>query len=1019
MKGDFTRLIFKKENHFHDVRMQQGRVQLDADWNEQLDITAHRVETETVDVLGRSGASKDHGGFHIVPKVDDLTAEEKERRPNQNPPPLDQKGDVYISGGRFYVNGLLCENEHIVAYTKQPDLPDTKHVEKEGRYLAYLDVWQRHITALDIPLIREVALGGPDTATRTKTIWQVKLFWLGEAGTNVNCLSTLERWDGEVAPGSGQLAAQTNPGTQSADPCTLSPDAGYRRLENQLYRVEVHTEGARGTASFKWSRDNGSIVTTWEGQDVNALRIGGIGRNQVLNFASDQWIELTDDTHELLGKPGTLVKVAKVEGDVLTIDPSTANGPIDRTSFPLNPKVRRWDLKKGGELKPTNANWINLEDGVQVRFSAGTYKSGDYWLIPARTAAGQDSAGVEWPVDTARDPKLQPPHGIKHHYSRLALLDFDGTKWTPVSDCRHVFSPITELTSLYYAGGDGQEAMPGHKLPQALRVRVANGQAPVINAKVRFSVLAEAGTQGGTLSTSASVLTTAPDGIAECDWTLGRSGTQRVEAALLDDAGQPIPGQVIRFSANLSIAEEVWYDSQKCNYLRDRRASTVQAAIDELCQRKCRGACAVSVGKGGQYETLSEALWSLLKDQRRDIWICLLPGDHELSGAQQAPEISGFENTHIEITGCGQGSRLHLKEPLTVPNVASICLRDLAINADRFQNAAISFKTCARVILESCFLSGITSENYLLQIGGANHVRLYNNTIESAAAKSFNAPAKVFNKVSVKGLTDLFNAAFFLGDFSREAVKVIDKLSLLDTRKRRAISKEIEDSVKSDVKLSTDEKERYSVFAGTLAARTASKELLLSTINNIRGEIVLKLPGNAVAIMDSDADVVLENNDIIGIASFYGVYLKAELSADGLKSLGALLRRSAVGLVGSTGRLRFLNNRLTRMLVADTLIERIKRTIDEGKGKIDGIFRDSFIEANVFGAGQSQIVGQRIFMNSNSFGTLRGIAGTAIADSIVYVGNQGAGADTRFSNISRIDKGAANLLINILPTPSS
>ncbi|MEI6900677.1 MAG: DUF6519 domain-containing protein, partial [Bacteroidota bacterium] len=37
MKGDFTRSTFNKEKHYHDVRMQQGRVMLDADWNEQQD----------------------------------------------------------------------------------------------------------------------------------------------------------------------------------------------------------------------------------------------------------------------------------------------------------------------------------------------------------------------------------------------------------------------------------------------------------------------------------------------------------------------------------------------------------------------------------------------------------------------------------------------------------------------------------------------------------------------------------------------------------------------------------------------------------------------------------------------------------------------------------------------------------------------------------------------------------------------------------------------------------------------
>ena len=42
MKGDFTRLTFAPAKHYSSVRQQQGRVQLDADWNEQVDIQNHQ-----------------------------------------------------------------------------------------------------------------------------------------------------------------------------------------------------------------------------------------------------------------------------------------------------------------------------------------------------------------------------------------------------------------------------------------------------------------------------------------------------------------------------------------------------------------------------------------------------------------------------------------------------------------------------------------------------------------------------------------------------------------------------------------------------------------------------------------------------------------------------------------------------------------------------------------------------------------------------------------------------------------
>src|SRR5579859_5774265 len=65
MKGDFSRTTFHAPKHFRAVLMQQGRVQVDADWNEQQAIVQHRTETEAVDVIGHCGAPTDAAGFRI------------------------------------------------------------------------------------------------------------------------------------------------------------------------------------------------------------------------------------------------------------------------------------------------------------------------------------------------------------------------------------------------------------------------------------------------------------------------------------------------------------------------------------------------------------------------------------------------------------------------------------------------------------------------------------------------------------------------------------------------------------------------------------------------------------------------------------------------------------------------------------------------------------------------------------------------------------------------------------------
>jgi hypothetical protein len=67
MGSDISRSTFDPGKHYSGVRQQQGRVSVDADWNEQVDIVSHRVATETADVIGQSGAPRDNAGFQIVP----------------------------------------------------------------------------------------------------------------------------------------------------------------------------------------------------------------------------------------------------------------------------------------------------------------------------------------------------------------------------------------------------------------------------------------------------------------------------------------------------------------------------------------------------------------------------------------------------------------------------------------------------------------------------------------------------------------------------------------------------------------------------------------------------------------------------------------------------------------------------------------------------------------------------------------------------------------------------------------
>lgn len=449
MKGDFTRSTFRSYKHYSGVRMQQGRVQLDADWNENLDIFMHRIETETIDVIGECGVPVHNAAFGVVTDISDLSTEEQEWLQKHGFDTL-APGDFYLTRGRAYVDGILVENDQTLPFSQQPFvLPNGAGlIEDEGIYLLYLDVWHRHITALEDSYIREVALGGPDTATRTQVIWQARLAQVGKVDEGITCSDDLSPWP---EPSTGRLSARTHPESQPEDPCTVPPGAGYKRLENQLYRVEIHSVNpGTGAATFKWSRDNGSVVVAISEFNVDGantkIRTTSLGRDDVLGLHQNEWVEILDDATELAGLPGTLAQITNIDPDnILTLSTAISGYDIDG-----HPKVRRWDSDGAQPVSVpvTNDGYLKLEDGVEVKFVVGAFQTGDYWLIPARTVPGQ-YGDIEWPQDEGGDPAELLPFGIIHNYCKLAVITAELVERvigiTDVDDCRKKFPPLTEL----------------------------------------------------------------------------------------------------------------------------------------------------------------------------------------------------------------------------------------------------------------------------------------------------------------------------------------------------------------------------------------------------------------------------------------------------------------------------------------------------------------------------------------------------------------------------------------------
>jgi Family of unknown function (DUF6519) len=430
MKSDATRDTFDPAQHLSRVIMQQGRVALDADHNEQVAIFWHYLRALARDVIGPYAGPVQESGFKLTP---------------------DTKGVLSISAGRYYVDGILVENEKDCLYTEQPGypLPDgdpLTHLGKDNvTFFVYLDVWEHHVTWIEDGSLREVALGGPDTCTRAKAIWQVRVTPFKLDDNQVGGPSCADEVSRLVRPAGAALTARLDPGAATDDPCVMPPESKYRGAENQLYRVEIHEPGKAGDATFKWSRDNGSVLTALNGVSGNDLEVAS-----ARGFQAGDWVELTNDALDLRGEPGSLVRVAKVQGGTLSLDPDLVVS-VDGMAT-SHSKVRRWNqtssediVLQDGAVPITKAKegmlaWIDLEDGVQVQFSkSGEYRTGDYWLIPARVATGT----IEWPssADPLGKPIADSPRGITHHYAPLGFMTWNGSKLDVDVDCRCTLSP--------------------------------------------------------------------------------------------------------------------------------------------------------------------------------------------------------------------------------------------------------------------------------------------------------------------------------------------------------------------------------------------------------------------------------------------------------------------------------------------------------------------------------------------------------------------------------------------------
>jgi hypothetical protein len=456
MGSDRARISFDKTRQYRSVVAQQGRVTLEADVNEEAVIASEALRYETIDIIGPTG-TPDNGYLVSV----------------------DATGDLSVGAGIMYVGGWRMRFPEAVEIDKQPEWID-QPLQNWGRtrrsfYVIALLVSEQEVQAVEDQALREVALGGPDTAARTRLMQHI----VAVLTRDQTCAAVLKDWDSVLKPlglalhpdtfaldFNAALEVSFYPPAGPADPCCPPAQGGYLGADNQLIRVTVTSYDPKAhTGTLLWGWNNSSFL-------YRATLVDPTATPQILTLSpapvdsahmpqTNQTIEVLHSTM-VLGDPADLNFIAAPEGEVVTLasagtvfEPTTNQLTLPSTSATLtadaNPFfVRLWQA----EIPFTDGTPVQLDNtsglAVTIHITAlptGPLEARPFWDFAVRPNTPQQV----YPQRYLEAP--QGPTGPRRWLTDLAIVESTGGDpttgkpggFTIVADCRVPFTPITGL----------------------------------------------------------------------------------------------------------------------------------------------------------------------------------------------------------------------------------------------------------------------------------------------------------------------------------------------------------------------------------------------------------------------------------------------------------------------------------------------------------------------------------------------------------------------------------------------
>ena len=493
MPVDIARVSYDEKQQYRSVVNQQGRPILEADSNEAKDISTEELRKETLEIVGPSGTPDNGYAITIGPALDFSVG----------------PGTMYVGGERVYLSQALL-------YSQQNQLPKPTDPPRAVEWLdaatdpdwitlptsignqppefVYLKLREQEVSAVEDSDLKDVALGGPDTAQRTRLVQHI----VRQPGvTCARGAAELGVREGlTFIPSTmrlmshGQLQVGFTNQAPPPDPCQPQAQSGYLGADNQLIRVQIVdparnlpappppppvpaaapalvrtplTGAAAAPGNLLWGYDDASFLYRIDVINSTTLHLQTAPVDAFHQPRAGQAVEVLVPAVQLSN--GEFV--AAPTGFVTTVagayNPDTQNVVLatplpldygDGTAAHPSPSrvfLRIWEQ----ELPFTLGVAVPLAaTGLQVTItldSAGiVIHPGDFWMFAARPSTPRQ-VYPERLLTSA-----QPPNGPRLWACPLAVLTWDSlTSRGPagVQDCRHLFSPLTKLVFAAANGG--------------------------------------------------------------------------------------------------------------------------------------------------------------------------------------------------------------------------------------------------------------------------------------------------------------------------------------------------------------------------------------------------------------------------------------------------------------------------------------------------------------------------------------------------------------------------------------